>query len=31
MTPAAVSTLSGDAFRALFPEEVRIWTSEGEK
>lgn len=23
MTPAAAATLSGDAFRALFPEEVR--------
>jgi len=30
MTPAAAATLSGDAFRALFPEEVRICEGERE-
>jgi hypothetical protein len=30
MTPAAAATLSGDAFRALFPEEVRICEGKGE-
>ena len=30
MPPAAAATLSGDAFRALFPEEVRFRTDQGE-